>query len=80
MAPTEHGLSGKNAIWSAAERTIPKEYENVHGLIQEYWKASSGDKGKIFDQLYKMLNEISPKGCYFTKRYGIWGFWEDDVY
>lgn len=78
-APIHHGLTGETAIWSDAKRTIPMEYENVHRLFQEYRRSSPGDKGKMFAQLCKMLDEIAPKGCYFTKRYGMWGFWEDDV-
>lgn len=67
-------------IWLSVERSIPFEFREVHIIVREYWKAAPAEKGRIFARLCDYLNEIAPKGCQFTRRYGIWGFWEKDIY
>jgi hypothetical protein len=80
VAEGRHKGPSTDDVWMAVERSIPLEYKEVHNIIRQYWKAAPREKGPLFAMLCDALNEIAPRGCQFTRRYDVWGFWEKDIY
>ena len=67
---------GKTVIVMELERIIPLDYEEIHKLTNQYWDLTDEAGKSEFKRIQTALNEIAPKGCYFGRRNGAWGFWE----
>jgi uncharacterized protein (DUF3820 family) len=75
--PIKEFPEGKVGLVMELEKIIPIDYDNIHKLIAEFWSYRDDRRKGIFKRIQSAVSEIAPKGCYFGRLNGAWGFWEN---